>query len=228
MKLKTTIALISLFIGVGSSQAATILVDYDDGVVGGGHDASVRGGDFDTENAGGWVYTLGTGVAEWKDNNTSGIGSIGNLTIGSSNNDPTGPKVPGVDTGATIESGDTFDISFMWRDALGWDDDVDTVSLALFYTDDNLLTGTATDIVTLVSGISVSNNSYQLESGSGLSFVDAGATGKKLFVRINTTADEGEFARLDNVYIAVTSIPEPSSSVLLSLGGLSLILRRKK
>ncbi|MFT5883001.1 MAG: hypothetical protein ACI9FG_001510 [Crocinitomicaceae bacterium] len=214
---------------ISSAQASTILVDYDDGIVGDGHDSSVKGGDFNSENDGGWVYNLGANNATFSVDKSSGVGSDGNLVIGAANSAPTGPKIPGVDTGATIATGDTFDLSFMWRESLvDWDDGADTVSLSLFFTDTNLIDGTATDVLTLTSGFSASNDTYQTESLSGQGYNGSEIAGKKLFARINTSAMDGEFARLDNVYIEVTTVPEPSSIVLLGLGGLALILRRRK
>ena len=218
---------------VTNSQASTILVDYNDGVVGGGHDVAVNGGDFTNDNTAGalpseWVYNLGTGLAAWKDDSVSNVGSIGNLTIGhDSGTAGDSTKIPGVDTGVTISVGDTFDVSFMWLDAVRWDAD-DTVSLSLFFTDTNLIGGTATDVLTFTSDVSAAASTWQTDSDTGLAYNGDEVAGKKLFARIDSTAAPREFARLDNVYIEVNTVPEASSAALLGLGGLALILRRRK
>ncbi|WP_428835615.1 PEP-CTERM sorting domain-containing protein [Rubritalea halochordaticola] len=38
----------------------------------------------------------------------------------------------------------------------------------------------------------------------------------------------GGQSRLDNLSVVITSIPQPSSTALLGLGGLALIFRRRK
>lgn len=221
-------------LSAGSTFATTILIDYDDGIANEVHDVSVKAGDFNDAlaiSSAGWdLSNIGAGAADFETDNPSGVGSVGNLAIGFAINAPVGPKIPGISTGATIALGQTFDLSFMWRDAFNWDDGQDRVSMVFFYTADDLIGGTATDVLTLQSELSTANNSYQTESASGQAYdVDVTAgVGKTLFVRFDTTAESAEFARLDNVFVAVTAVPEPSSSALLGLGGLALILHRRK
>lgn len=56
------------------------------------------------------------------------------------------------------------------------------------------------------------------------------STGTDLFVRITLDDPAGNSAQanLDNVIVDHVAVPEPSSAALLGLGGLALILRRRK
>ena len=58
---------------------------------------------------------------------------------------------------------------------------------------------------------------------------DIANTGANLFVQITVIdgANQGQVA-LDNIVLDHTVVPEPSSTALLSLGGLALIMRRRK
>ena len=62
------------------------------------------------------------------------------------------------------------------------------------------------------------------------SSVDAGAVGKKLFIGTGSSASNtptGSWMHMDNVYLEVSSVPEPSSAALIGLGGIALMLRRR-
>ena len=73
-------------------------------------------------------------------------------------------------------------------------------------------------------------NSWQTEAETGVGTVTAAAVGKDLFIEISSTADsfaQGEFARLDNVYLSV--IPEPSAYGLIAgFLGLSYVMLRRR
>lgn len=217
----------SLFAAI-SVSAATILIDYDDGLSNGIHDASVLAGDFDSlagTTGAGWDFSIGSSVAEWANTLPSGVGSDGNLVIGSTSG---ATKVPSMDTGATIALGQTFDLSYMWRDAFGWDA-ADRVSMVFFYTADDLVGGAATDVLTFTSTATNTSADWDTESTIAASYdVDVtSVVGKNLFVRFDTTATGSEFARLDNVYVSV--IPESGTYALIAgiLGLCSVMARRR-
>ena len=48
-------------------------------------------------------------------------------------------KVFGMDTGHIIAAGESYDISYLWRDAWNWVDDSSEVLVSLFVTDDNTI-----------------------------------------------------------------------------------------
>lgn len=61
---------------------------------------------------------------------------------------------------------------------------------------------------------------------SGSVDVSGQAAGTEVWVRLNQSV--GQFRRLDNLNITAVPVPEPSSLALLGLGGIALILRRRK
>ena len=77
-------------------------------------------------------------------------------------------------------------------------------------------------------------------SGPLLANASAGSVGNSLQLRFETwdpTLNAGaeglatatnSFIAIDDVFLEVTAVPEPSSAALLGLGGLALILRRRK
>ncbi|XAL99058.1 PEP-CTERM sorting domain-containing protein [Phycisphaeraceae bacterium D3-23] len=221
MKLGRITTALALAASAPLCATGAILVDYDDGVAGGGHDAAVLAGDMTGLTDASftpWV-SLGTGAPQFRTNNAQGVGSANNYVA-------TLDRILGIDTGYTIQAGDSFDMEFSWRDAANWDAD-DTMRLVLFYTADNTIGGTATDIATLDSGGRVSTSTWETESASGVALSDAGAVGNTLFARLESNSAQGEFSRVDNIYIDVSPVPEPGSLALLGLGGLTLLRRRR-
>lgn len=110
-------------------------------------------------------------------------------------------RLPGIDTGHTIEEGESFDISYVWKDSWNWVDNSDQINVSLFVTDDNTITGTRTDLVTHDSGISTINETYESIDVDRIYTTVAGDAGKTLFFAIETTS--AGFARIDNVELLV-------------------------
>lgn len=214
-------------LSVCSAAAASvvILIDYDDGVPGNGiHDVAVRDGDFSL-SPDPWMVLAGT--SDFQDNNASGVGSDRNYAMAIS-------RILGVDTEYTLSGFETFEMSFMWRDAFNWDNN-DTLAMILYYTDDDSMDGstndvtngaTIFDVLTFDSGGRDATATWETESLLA-SIADTGATGKNLFVRFESNSQSNEFARLDNVFLQVF-VPEPSTVIMALLGGVGLLLWRAR
>ena len=235
--MKITTFTLALLLAGTSAQGATILLDYNDGVAGGGHDAAVRDGDFENSTVGGnalfnempdWTNLSGAQTAEMTLTNlASGVGGARNFAVGTNITDFI-ERAPGQDMGHTIALGDTFVASFMWRSAFKWASS-DQISMVLYYTVDNTLAGAATDLISLDSASNTSAT-WLTESLASTGFADPGAVGKNLFVRFdnNTVSGDEHFARMDNAFLEVSAIPEPSLIAMVSLGFVGLFIRRRR
>lgn len=107
----------------------------------------------------------------------------------------------GVDTGHLIRAGDSFDFSYVWKDGWNWVDASGVVTVALFVTSDNTITGTRTNLVVNSSGISLTNNTYESISRQNVYTATEAVAGKVLFAAIET--DSAGFARVDNFELIV-------------------------
>lgn len=121
----------------------------------------------------------------------------------------------GQDTGHTLAEGDSFDVSYFWRDAFNWDDQVDKVRIILFVTDDDDVFGPRTIIASADSPLSTMNDTYEPVVANDIYIADATHVGKQLFVGIDTfSADGNGFARFDDFQL---SVGDPSSDPLLKM-----------
>lgn len=167
---------------------------------------SVNNGDFNNPNA----NSTFTQLANW-----SNLGSAGQSINATQGNDPVdgsqyavlgylpGNKEFAVDTGHTLVEGDSFNLSYVWKDGWLWDDNTDNVIIKLFVTNDNTVNGTATVLATDLSGNSTSQATYENYSNSNIYTASSAVAGKTLFVSIDTNiADEG-YAQLDNFELSV-------------------------
>lgn len=165
--------------------------------------------------------TLSTGTPQFRTNNASPNSGSTNFVL-------TSDRQIGYDLGHQIATGDTFNLSFGWRDAANWDA-TDTMDMTLFYTADDDISSSPVTLINLNSGNRTGTGTWETASISGASFSDPAAAGKKLFVRLSATnVTQGEFARVDDIFVEVEPVPEPSTTALLGLGGLALVFRRRK
>lgn len=108
-------------------------------------------------------------------------------------------------------TGDTFTVSFVWRDASGWSDGADRFEVSLFTTDDDTLTGAQTLIQALTTGLSTANNSWDSFSGD-FDPLPASANAKRIFVQfkaLDGDSSGGGFGRVDNFQLSVND-PNPT------------------
>lgn len=216
-------------LATSSAHAATILIDYDDGVANGIHDVAVNNGGFEstpgnivTNDADGWM-PLGGSPLEISANLASSVGGNNAVAGGDVNR----VLSFGRSTGHTLALGDVFAAEYDWRDAFGWAAG-ETINFTLYYTANDLIDGARTTLFTFNSGDSTQGG-YETESfGPTAQLSDAGAVGKTLFVEFAGDNLSGDaFARIDNVYLEVTPIPEPGSLALVAIGSV-LVLRRRR
>ena len=114
-------------------------------------------------------------------------------------------KIFGLNTAYTISAGDIFDISYVWRDASGWDDGADQVRVSLFVTHNNLIGGARSNLFVDLSELSTLDSTYETVNHDSIYTATAGDAGKTLFVAIDTTCSASEYARLDNFELIVSS-----------------------
>jgi len=213
MKSKLSFLLpLSVAASLSSNAAVITLMDYDDGLANGVHGSNLQSGDVGVQD---W-----NGNHQYQTNNNSGVGSNQNLILGSN-------RVTAHTLGYSANLGDTFAATYMWRAAFNWDT-ADRIIFSLFYTNDDTITGTRTNFFSEESAAHTAT--YSVETVTSHTVSDAAAVGKNIFIEFSDNASAGanEFARLDNVFVSVDSVPEPSSTFLLGLGGVALLLRRKK
>jgi hypothetical protein len=224
-------------LGCGCLHAATILIDYDDGVAGGGHDSAIRNGGFESGSdpdgdanflgVDNWINMRGLENVQATINTQVATGSRAAIMNGNQ-------SLYALETGHTIQLGDQFSGSFDWRTALNSEVD-DVMRITLFFTADNTLpitatVGDATDFYSFTANNATALNTYETASwSSGIVGLGDAAIGKSLMFRFEslgtTVPAPFEFGRVDNVFLQV--IPEPGAALLGGLGLLALLRRRR-
>jgi len=179
-------------------------------------DGTLRNGSFENgsgnTNITGWQTGFGGGEAQRKEDNTS----QGNwsLVLGQASGDPN--LAATINTGHSVAAGNTFDLSFKWLPKWGWDAE-DQVKWRLFTTSDDTAGGVISEINSgTVSGFS-NGAPYQtvtLTNILGVSSVHENRQLRLQFLRGNSST--GEFARLDEVDLSVTTDVIPPSYVSLT------------
>lgn len=215
-------AIIALGSLAASVNAATTLIS-------GSSTENTLNGDF-TATAG-WIATGDLTPAQFQTNNNdtiSGSSAGQNAVLGV--NTAGDIRTLGIDTGHILAVGDVFTLNFDWLDASpGWENE--TITAQLFYTVDNTISGARTEITSFTTVGEASDVTWEssgvFTSGAAAAEGDGART---VFLDFIPNADGNSFARIDDVNLSVEPlvVPEPSSTALLGLGGLALILRRRK
>ena len=208
---------------VMTAHASTIIIG------GATNDGNFENGGAANQDAspttGGWVTTGTSTTVQIRTNQT--VTSGNNTVIGVEPDNST--RFVGRDTGYTIVVGDQFDGGFAWRDKFNWGPP-ESVDMVLFWTADDNINSARNVIATWNSGAEVTNDVTETEvfGLTAAGSADAGA-GRTLFVSLEANGtNANSFARVDDVTLNVTSVPEPASTAFLGLGVLALILRRRK
>lgn len=138
-----------------------------------------------------------------------------------------GAVLHSANTGYAIQSGDSFNISFDWRDASGWEANDQIRVAVVAYDNDSATTGTQV-MRMWVSDKVTTAATWESVSGT-TAVVDQAVVGRTLFIQaygVNGGAGTGDFARVDN--IVVEQIPEPATlGLVVAFGGGILFIRRK-
>jgi|GEM_PF-1642646 len=141
------------------------------------------------------------------------------LTIGRNNT----TNYPGclLNTGYNVKSADTFNFSFQWDNAGGWDSN-DQFEWRIFTTSDDTLSGT---ITTIANGTGTGSVGSTVNLFPPVVPLTAGGTvtganvGRDVWVEFfinpaNGNVENNSYAYLDNVVLSVNTVPEPSTTML--------------
>jgi len=214
-KITTTLALIAA--GITSTQAATIML----------LDENFTGGVFDDASV--WSTTDGAGFEVY--------GQAGFAARGISGGDtPVAPDTRGGIEVLNVATDTTITITLTLPGDL--DDTVDGIFTFLAGQrisgssgglEGDLEIVNTTDSRTLRAQSAVIHPNFTMAANSvNLDFIadDAGDTIELRFYESGGASDRG--LQLADLQLDVTSIPEPSSTALIGLGGLALVLRRRR
>ncbi len=184
-----------------SAQAETYLVR-----------GSLNNGDF---NAGDPGFPFNRNFTQTSDWTNIGAGGDPNQTATDVTSDANGThhavlfdqpiRSHGLDTGYTIQAGDTFNTSYLWRSVGALALNADEVGVSLFTTNDDTISGTRSTLVTNQSGAAVRLNRYKSQAANSFYTAQPADVGKRLFVEIdgidgNATPD---FAAVDSFELSV-------------------------
>lgn len=214
MKKSFLIALVSLF-ALSLSHAQLIM------------SGSLLNGDFETGTGTGGRAFDGAGfVATWYNagsGNQTATAANNNLAAGPASGyngviadtNTGGVVLHSAKTTSTFVSGGTFDISYDWLDAFGWEEN-DQVRVAVVAFDTNLLGGTEVYRAFVNDKVSTASTWESVLGSTGVT--DAAAIGKTIFIQtyaVNGGAGTGDFARIDNITVTQV-VPESSTFAFLT------------
>ncbi|TVP76390.1 MAG: glycosyl hydrolase family protein [Puniceicoccaceae bacterium] len=115
-------------------------------------------------------------------------------------------RTHGLDTGHTIQTGDIYSLSYVWRDSFQWVEEEDQIVVRLFTTSDDTITGERSHLVSMSSGISSLSRAYEYVNQPKVYMASTADAGKRLFVALDTftaTPNTTGFARMDNFKLSV-------------------------
>ena len=123
-------------------------------------------------------------------------------------------------TGHILAEGDSFSVSYEWRDAFQWIDATDKVNIILFVTTDDLISSERTIIGSTASPLSTLDNTYEPVIANDFFIADDTYVGKTVFVGIDTLSPgTSGFCRLDDFQLSVGA-PESDPILRHELGDL--------
>lgn len=123
-------------------------------------------------------------------------------------------------TGHILAEGDSFSVSYEWRDAFNWNDATDKVNIILFVTTDDLIASERTIIGSTASPLSTLNNTYEPVTSEDFFIADNTYVGKTVFVGIDTLSGANSgFCRLDDFQLSVGT-PETDPILRHEIGDL--------
>ena len=194
-------------------------------------DTTTRNGSFETTEL--WVNSFAeTAGAPSYETNFASEGTRSMRIRGTSSTSGEGTAQ---NTEFVVSATVAFNLSFDWNARANWLT-TDAIAYTLFTTSDNTSSGTITTIAEGSVDGNITNTAVTInESFTGIGTVAGASVGQQLWIEfaydlssyaVDKTTDAN--ARVDNVVLTAIAVPEPSSAALLGLGGLALILRRRK
>ena len=201
----------SLALAAGSANAAVIFTeDFEDSAAVG------------TTLVNGWPSTDFSTVSNMFETTVANATGTDGTTLGTHFGVSTNRGVATADLGSALSlsyadnTTYTLDFTHFSRDASGGD----TVTATIMTAGGSILK-TETFALVALGGLEVRTLSYSTSGGAEV--------GEDIQIRFAaSTAGFGNQAGIDNIVLDATAVPEPSTTALLGLGGLALILRRRK
>ncbi|MDG0993874.1 MAG: PEP-CTERM sorting domain-containing protein [Akkermansiaceae bacterium] len=216
----TLAALAGLALAAGAAHAATPITILNAGF------------DLAADGSAGPPAHNGTAVYGW---NQSGVAGAERTDTASGPTGDTDPELYfylGGSIDQTVSSawtsGDTFTLGMIAHNATWGTTGVMRVQLRLASDDTVLWDSGAVDVSGTVSGGAYTGTGHIYSWDIEASTFTAGTDGDDLNIRIAHEGALNTYPYIDDVSLSFDAVPEPSTTALFGLGGLALILRRRK